>query len=67
MRTEFEIQNRILIIIDEIRDITANAHRDNPLMFGDEVRRQLRLLNELGDLHWVLDEPVPKTLLDVLL
>lgn len=66
MRTESEIKKRINELIEKIKSIKINAHPENHLIFGDETRLQLECLNEISHLSWVLNEPVPRVVFELI-
>ena len=66
MRDEVEISSRIDGILVEIESIKANEHRDNYLIYSDEMKKKYKLFDELANLYWVLDENIPRDVFEAL-
>lgn len=65
MKCESEIRDKIDELSNEMKNIRKNAHIDNYLIYGDEMNILGKHLNEISHLCWVIDEPVPKTIIDL--
>ncbi len=63
---EEKIRKRVAAAIAEIQAIEDAAHYDNPLIFGDERRAQLALVDEIKHLLWVISESVPNGVFDIM-
>lgn len=59
MKTRSEIKVRIDEVIKEMEKIRKNAHTDNVLIYSDEAKSQWKYLDEIWVLYWVLQEPFP--------
>ncbi|HEX7576249.1 MAG TPA: hypothetical protein VF360_07705 [Candidatus Methanoperedens sp.] len=64
MKLEAELRERIDELTKKMKDM--EIHRDNYLMYYDEMKVMLGCLAEVRHLCWVLDEPVPKNIFDLI-
>ena len=65
-KTETEIRERINELTAKLKSINATIHRDNYLIYSEEVKAKFDCLYEIRHLCWVLDEPVPESILDLI-
>lgn len=66
MKNESEIRKRIEELSNEIKQLFENPNTDSYLIQIDKKKKQLRNLDEITHLCWVLEEPVSKTLFDMI-
>jgi len=64
MRSEAEIRERITELTKKMKGI--KVHRDNYLMYSDEIKVKLDCFEEIRHLCWILDEPVPRNIFDLI-
>jgi hypothetical protein len=64
MKSEAEIRERLTELTKKMKGI--KVHRDNYLMYSDEIKVKLDCLAEIRHLCWILDEPVPKNIFDLI-
>ena len=66
MKSRSEIKERIDEVIKEMEKVHADMHYDNILIYSGEVKTQWKYFDEVAHLYWVLEEPLPKALYDLL-
>lgn len=67
MKTETEIRERVHQLIEKMKVIKEEGklEKNNRLIYSDLMNETLTHLTEIGHLYWLLDEPVPKDILDL--
>ena len=65
MKSESKIRAKLNDIVDKMKDNKEKMHVENCLIYKDEMNKQIMFFNDVHIIYWILDEPVPQSIFDL--